>query len=148
MKKVGLIGILALLLAAPAWAQAVATQTEASQVVIEVIRDLSDETWGLLTPEKAVEFIESLNPFILDVRTPKEWAETGTLPGAVRITLTELDKHLDKLPPKNRPVLVYCKAGLRGELALVYLKTLGYANVKNLKGGITAWLNAGLPVEK
>ncbi len=148
MRRLVKVLLVAGLFAVPAWAQATVTETEAAKAVMQVIQEISQEHWGLLTPEKAVDFIESLNPFILDVRTPEEWAETGVIPGAVKITLTELDQHLNQLPPKTRPVLVYCKAGLRGELALMYLKTLGYKNVKNIKGGLTAWLNAGLPVEK
>ena len=148
MRKVGWILLTLGLLAAPVWAQATVTETEAARAVFQVILEVSQEHWGFIAPEKAVDFIESLNPFILDVRTPKEWAETGVIPGAVKITLTELDKHLGELPPKTRPILVYCKAGARGQYALTYLKLLGYKNVKNLKGGITAWLNAGLPVEK
>ncbi len=148
MRKVGWILLTLGLLAAPVGAQATVTETEAARAVFQVILEVSQEHWGFIAPEKAVDFIESLNPFILDVRTPKEWAETGVIPGAVKITLTELDKHLGELPPKTRPILVYCKAGARGQYALTYLKLLGYKNVKNLKGGITAWLNAGLPVEK
>ncbi len=148
MRKFGWILVFAGMLAGPAWAQAAVTETEAARAVFQVILEVSQEHWGFITPEKAVDFIESVNPFILDVRTPKEWAETGVIPGAVKITLTELNRHLNELPPKTRPILVYCKAGARGQYALTYLKLLGYKNVKNLKGGITAWLNAGLPVEK
>jgi len=113
-----------------------------------LIKEVSSQGWGLITPDKAADFIDDVDPFILDVRTPKEWDETGVIPGAVTITLTELDQYLSELPPLNKPILVYCKAGARGQYALTYLKVLGYKNVKNLKGGIIAWINAGFEVTK
>ena len=43
-------------------------------------------------------------------------------------------------------MIVYCRSGARSALAAVTLKALGYGNVANLDGGITAWQDAGLPV--
>jgi len=147
MKKwliASMIGILSLGIVA----QAQVVETEAAKVVFQVITEVSTQGWGFITPDKAADFIDEVNPFILDVRMPKEWDETGVIPGAVTIPLTELEQHLAELPPLNKPILVYCKAGARGQYALTYLKALGYKNVKNLKGGITAWIDAGFEVEK
>lgn len=41
---------------------------------------------------------------LLDVRRPAEIAETGTLPGAIRIPIDELPDRLDELPT-DRPIL-------------------------------------------
>ena len=147
MKKLLLAALLAFATTG-VFAQATVTETAASKALIEVIKEVSTQHWGFISPEKALDFIDNVNPFILDVRTPKEWDETGVIPGAVKITLTELDQHLAELPPLNKPILVYCKAGARGQYALTYLKVLGYKNVKNLKGGIMAWINAGFEVAK
>jgi rhodanese-related sulfurtransferase len=40
---------------------------------------------------------------------------------------------------------VFCRSGVRGSLAGATLKTLGFADVANMTGGITAWRDAGLP---
>lgn len=141
---IGIIGLISL----GVFAQTQVVNTQAAQAVMQVIKEVSTQGWGFITPDKAADFIDEVNPFILDVRTPKEWDETGVIPGAVTIPLTELDQHLGELPPLNKPILVYCKAGARGQYALTYLKVLGYKNVKNLKGGITAWINAGFEVTK
>ncbi|MCX8193685.1 MAG: rhodanese-like domain-containing protein [Nitrososphaeria archaeon] len=86
--------------------------------------------------------------FILDVREKAEW-ETGYIPGAVHIRLTELTDNLDKLPPeKDALIVVYCKVGLRGMIALSVLRILGYTNVFNLRGGSDAWVAAGYPLVK
>ena len=141
---VALIGVMA----TGSLAQAQVTETAAAKAVFQVILEVSEQHWGFIAPDAALDYIDNVNPFILDVRTPKEWDETGVIPGAVTIPVTELEQHLAELPPLNKPILVYCAAGARGQYALTYLKTLGYKNVKNLKGGFTAWVKAGLPVEK
>jgi rhodanese-related sulfurtransferase len=43
-------------------------------------------------------------------------------------------------------VIVYCRSGVRAALAAFTLKTLGFEDVANLDGGITAWTEAGLPI--
>ncbi len=141
---VAVIGVMA----TGSFVQAQVTENAAAKAVFQVILEVSEQHWGFIAPDAAIDYIENVNPFILDVRTPKEWDETGVIPGAVTIPLTELEQHLAELPPLNKPILVYCAAGARGQYALTYLKTLGYKNVKNLKGGFTAWAKAGLPVEK
>ena len=147
MKRAVWIGILGLL-SLGVFGQTQVVSTPAAEAVMQLIKEVSTQGWGLITPDKAADFIDNVDPFILDVRTPKEWDETGVIPGAVTITLTELDQYLSELPPLNKPILVYCKAGARGQYALTYLKVLGYKNVKNLKGGIIAWINAGFEVTK
>ncbi len=148
MRKFWMAVALAGVLASGSLAAAQVTETTAAKAVFQVILEVSQQHWGFITPDAALDYIDSVNPFILDVRTPKEWDDTGVIPGAVTIPLTELEQHLNQLPALNKPILVYCAAGARGQYALTYLKTLGYKNVKNLKGGFTAWAKAGLPVEK
>ena len=40
---------------------------------------------------------------------------------------------------------MFCRSGLRASLAFATLNTLGFADVANMTGGITAWRDAGLP---
>jgi rhodanese-related sulfurtransferase len=45
---------------------------------------------------------------VIDVRNPAAWAEGDTvIPGAIRVPVDELEKHLSRIP-KNRPVVAYC----------------------------------------
>ncbi|HSM59464.1 MAG TPA: molybdopterin-synthase adenylyltransferase MoeB [Longimicrobiales bacterium] len=78
-------------------------------------------------------------PFLLDVREPWEWA-VGNLSahGAHHIPLAELPERLSEVP-LDRPVLVYCRSGVRSDRAARSLKEAGYADVANLAGGIQAW---------
>ena len=83
---------------------------------------------------------------LLDVRTPKEYAE-GHIPGAINIDwqaegFTEAVK--EQLDP-SRPVLIYCRRGRRSAEAAVVLDSLSY-KVYNLKEGFIEWKNANVPV--
>jgi rhodanese-related sulfurtransferase len=99
-------------------------------------------------PAAAKEQIENAKPFLLDVREAKEVAN-GKIKGAVHIAIRDLPKMLDKLPAnKTAPILTYCAIGYRGGMATIVLRMWGYTNVRTIKGGLTAWEKAGLPVEK
>ena len=49
---------------------------------------------------------------------------------------------------KDRPVIGYCDGTDRSGKALAALKKQGFTRVANLSGGLKAWQDAGLPVEK
>jgi rhodanese-related sulfurtransferase len=48
----------------------------------------------------------------------------------------------------GRPVIAYCDRGQRARMAASTLTKLGFAEVYTLRGGLRAWSDAGLPVEK
>ncbi len=48
---------------------------------------------------------------------------------------------------KEAKYIVYCKSGGRSSRAMSLMKELGFKNVKNLEGGITAWIKKGLPIK-
>lgn len=114
----------------------------------EVIAEASRSHWLQVSPADAMQEIDSGRPFVLDVRNPSEWDESGHIADAVLVPVTELADNLDKLPADtDAPILVYCAAGTRAFYGTLYLKMLGYANVKNISGGMAAWTSADLPVE-
>ena len=99
-----------------------------------------------LAVAQAVQLAKQPGTFILDVRTPEEYAE-GRLAGSVLMPVTELSLRLGDLPKdKKTPVLVYCVAGPRSQAAGRFLTEQGYTAVHELKGGITAWRAEGQPV--
>ncbi len=82
---------------------------------------------------------------LLDVRQPEEWA-SAHVEGAALIPLGELVARLDEVPA-DRPVYVMCHAGGRSAQATAYLEQAGYDAI-NVDGGITAWIESGLPVQR
>lgn len=75
--------------------------------------------------------------FLLDVREPHEYS-MAKLEGSVLIPLGELANSLDKLD-KNTEIVAYCHKGMRSADAVGFLLQQGFANVKNLIGGIESW---------
>jgi hydroxyacylglutathione hydrolase len=83
---------------------------------------------------------------VVDVRGQSEWDE-GHIAGAVHIPLATLADRLDELP-RDRPLVLQCQGGGRSSIASALLQANGYENVANLRGGIRAWREAGLPVDQ
>ena len=74
---------------------------------------------------------------LVDVREESEHTEFNI--GGILAPLSELFDHLDEIP-KDKPVVVYCKRGIRSQIAIQRLEQRGaYTNLLNLQGGIEAW---------
>lgn len=71
-------------------------------------------------------------PFLLDVRTPEEFA-AGHIPGAVNIEIDQLRLRLGELP-RDREIAAYCQVGQRGYLATRILRQNGFS-AANIGGG-------------
>lgn len=74
---------------------------------------------------------------LLDVREPYEW-QIAHFEGATLIPLRSLPQRLSELKP-DAQIVVYCHVGARSAAAAEFLRDAGFANVKNLAGGIDAW---------
>ena len=85
------------------------------------------------------------NLIIVDVRQPAE-TQSGVVPGAVLIPLTELGRRMDELP-RDKPILTICASSHRSPMAARRLVKAGYT-VTDVAGGMGAWMQARLPVEK
>jgi rhodanese-related sulfurtransferase len=85
---------------------------------------------------------------LVDVRTPQEWS-TGHIEGAKHIDWFSDDfkTEVAKLD-KDGPVRLYCAAGGRSEEAREMLRNMGFKDVLDLEGGMSAWRKAGAPVVK
>ena len=103
------------------------------------------ETVDVQTAHDALSADE--NAQLVDVREPEEWAETGIAPGAVLIPLGDLESQAPTELASDQPVYVICRTGNRSQTASEILVGLGFTQVYNVDGGITAWVDAGLPAE-
>ena len=92
------------------------------------------------------ELIADPDVVILDVRKADEFAE-GHIRGAIFIDQFQSDfvEQAKANLPKNKTIAIYCRSGRRSANAAGKLADVGYKCV-NLKGGIIAWKEAGMPV--
>jgi len=80
------------------------------------------------------------SPFILDVRSEMEYNEARIATVDLQIEHTSVQSIMNDLPA-DRDVLVYCRSGMRSQLAIMLLAQSGFDSSRlfNLSGGIIAW---------
>ena len=97
---------------------------------------------------EAVQLVNRKDAILIDVREPAEF-NAGHAPNARNIPLAQLDKRIGELEKfKNRPAVVVCQTGGKSHAATALLKKAGFAEVVVLAGGIGAWQQANMPVER
>lgn len=91
-----------------------------------------------LKPQQFQSFVQSRQGTLLDVRTPKEYAE-GHITQSENIDYKDsnFELALENLD-KNEPYFVYCKSGVRSSKAGETMQELGFTQVYLLDGGIDA----------
>jgi molybdopterin/thiamine biosynthesis adenylyltransferase/rhodanese-related sulfurtransferase len=78
---------------------------------------------------------------LVDVREPNEF-EINSIPGAVLIPKGEfVNGHALEQLPQDRPVVLYCKTGVRSAESLAVLKGAGFADSVHVGGGVSAWVS-------
>ena len=95
--------------------------------------------WEITPVELKKKMDAGEEPFVLDVREPNEY-QINKIAGSTLIPLGELPRRYQELP-RDREIVAQCKMGGRSAKAQEFLKTVGFTNVKNLKGGILEWVD-------
>ena len=103
---------------------------------------------GELNTLDATRLMNQGSTLVLDVRDAQEFA-SGHLPRARHIPLADLSNRMSEIEKyKEKSVLVTCMKGQRSSNAAKLLRRAGFKSVFYLKGGVAAWQQASLPVEK
>lgn len=120
-----------------------------SFITLLVSSCLKQKTEGVLVVNSSVfeQKMAEQDIQLVDVRTPEEFSEkhivnalnANVLGGDFEQKVVALDK--------NKPILVYCKSGVRSANAAAKLKAMGFTTIIDLDGGITKWMADGKPVE-
>jgi rhodanese-related sulfurtransferase len=115
-------------------------------LVWPLVRRTTGGPW--VNPAQATHLINREDALVVDVREPGEYG-AGHILGAKNVPLARIDQGgADLVKRKEKPIIVYCDGTDRSAKAVAALKKQGYSRVVNLSGGLRAWQQAGLPVEK
>jgi cysteine synthase/rhodanese-related sulfurtransferase len=133
---------------------ATATATEAAplskneQLMVAMLENLKNPYDSVAVSGLVRELNDGAKPLVVDVRPADQFA-SGHVPGAVNIPQADLASRAAELPEdRDAPIVMVCAIGRTSKETTLYLKSLGYRHVRNLKGGITEWMRKGQETEK
>jgi rhodanese-related sulfurtransferase len=112
-----------------------------------VFYELRRKASGLINVDSAdaVKLINN-DAIVIDLRSAEAYGR-GHIVGARNVAPDEIDTRIPGVAQdKTRPVIAVCDNGISAQRTVASLRTKGYESVYNLKGGMTGWTNAGLPV--
>ena len=91
-----------------------------------------------LSPAELKQRLDEREPLVLlDVR--QDWeTRLCKLDNALHIPIEEIELRTEELDPAAE-IVVYCHQGVRSAAVAEYLRSLGFANARNLAGGLDAW---------
>lgn len=112
-----------------------------------VFTELRRKAMGLtnVEPQDAVKLINA-DALVIDLRSAEAFAK-GHIVNARNIPMDELEANRDKIEKfKSKPIIAVCDAGTTSARAVDSLRKSGLESVYGLKGGLSAWTQANLPL--
>ena len=94
------------------------------------------------------QYIKNKSALVLDVRTPADFiGEQGHIESAVNIAVEDLAERIGEISSyAEEPIALICRTDKRSAKAALILAAKGYNDVKVVRGGMTKWNEANLPV--
>jgi rhodanese-related sulfurtransferase len=103
---------------------------------------------GALSASGAVTLINREKAVVVDVSEADEF-EAGHVGGAKNVPFSQLEQKLPAVVKnKGLPLILVCATGAKANRAVAVAKKLGYEQAQALGGGLKAWKEASLPIEK
>ena len=101
-----------------------------------------------IDPNETVRLINREGATLLDLREDHETG-SGTIQNAKHLPVSALQQRLAEISSlKNTPLIAFCANGIRAPAACRLLRKNGFSRIYNLKGGITSWQQANMPLVK
>ncbi len=112
-----------------------------------------------LSTEQLIALQKNKNALVIDIRTDKEWAATGTIPDSHKLQFFsaegkyDAEKWLSELEnlktSSDQPIILVCRSGRRsGMVGTMLSKQRNMKNIHHLSNGISSWIKAGNEVKK
>lgn len=116
------------------------------QIVAEMLENLKNKHDSIRAKSLYEQCEAPKKPLVIDVRSPDLFAESH-VPGAINIPQDDLAERKQELPEdREAEIVMVCNIGRFSKYTTLYLKSMGYRNVRSLKGGLDEWIRKKLPV--
>jgi hydroxyacylglutathione hydrolase len=106
----------------------------------------SEKTEMMTVQELCTKLDREKDLYLLDVRSKEEVKDTGEIPTAHGVHVTQIPKHVDDIP-QDQTIYVFCGSGRRSMVAASYLQREGWKKVVVILGGLSGWNSTSCPLE-
>ena len=127
------------------WFLLLAAAVSGAMLFVPMLSRRSGAT-GVSTSE-AVQLINREKGVLIDVSEPGEYA-AGHAGGSKNLPFGSLETSNDLPRNKSLPLLLMCPTGARAQRAVAILSKRGHERVHSVTGGLAAWREANLPIER
>jgi len=101
-----------------------------------------------LSPQEMINLMNRQSAVVVDIRNAEAYTQ-GHVIDALPIPLDQLEQKISKLDKyKEKPIVISCATGQSAIKAGATLRKQGFSQVYVLKGGVAAWGEANLPLQK
>ena len=128
---------------APPSSQESADVSQNDTFVAEMMENLKNKFDSVKANDLHQQLLEKNKPRVIDIRNAEMYADMH-IAGSVNIPEEDLPQHLGELPAdRDAPLVMVCNIGKFSKRSVLYLKSLGYRNVRSMKGGLNEWVRKG-----
>jgi cysteine synthase/rhodanese-related sulfurtransferase len=117
------------------------------QFVESMVENLKNPYDSVAPVALGEELARADKPLVVDVRPAGQFADLH-IPGSINIPQADLATRTAELPQdRSTPIVMVCGIGKFSKYTTLYLKSMGYRNVRSMKGGINEWVRKNQPVD-
>ena len=121
--------------------------SKADTLFNEMMENLNNPYDSIKAKDLDQQIHSDSKPLVIDIRNTEMFAEAH-VPGAVNIPQDDLGARKSELPEdRDAAIVMVCNIGKFSKQSTLYLKSLGYRNVRSMKGGLNEWVRKGLATE-
>lgn len=103
--------------------------------------------YNTLEVDDVKSLLETEKPLVIDVRPHEMYMQTH-VPTAINMPLANIGEYVTTLPnDRNTAIVTVCSRGNASLSGMLFLKSLGYKNVRSMNGGTIAWMEKGFTTE-
>jgi cysteine synthase/rhodanese-related sulfurtransferase len=124
-----------------------ATPSKNDQFVESMVENLKNPYDSVSPTALSEELVQAEKPLVVDVRPAEQFADVH-ITDSINIPQSDLAARAAELPQdRSAPIVMVCGIGKFSKYTTLYLKSMGYRNVRSMKGGINEWVRKNQPVQ-